>query len=123
MNRQLYPKELELIEKIERAFEKHKKPERRAESREEFYFAPECVPVFQELAREVAIIIADQGVEDTCGPILAVAAEIKKLDDIEWNHPRSIGRAFERGLGADVILTNRANPLADVKLPPKGPVV
>lgn len=121
MNRQLNPQEEALIGQIERAIEKFKKPDRRAGG--DFYFVPESVPVFQELAREVAVVIADQGTDDTCGHILAVAAEIKKLDDIEWNHAGSIGRAFERGLGADVVLMNRANPLASVKLPPKGPTL
>lgn len=113
------PAEAELITEILRAVEKYKKPER--EDGIDFCFVPESVTVFQALAMEVAVVISDQGVENTCGQILSVAAEIKKLDDIEWNHAGSIGRAFERGITSDVVLTQRKNPLSDAKLPPRSP--
>ncbi len=116
MSRQPNPKETALIDEVRKAIEKYKKPDRRAGG--DFYFSPECVPVFQDIARKVAIVIADQGTKDTCGPILGIAAEIKKLDDIEWNHAGSIGCSFERGVGADVVMTGRTNPMSNMKLPP-----
>ncbi len=110
------PAEVALIAEIEHAIENYKKPNR--DDAVDFCFVPEAVSAFQDLALKVAVIISDQGVENTCGQILAVAAEIKKLDDIEWNHAGSIGRAFEHGITTDIVMSDKKNPLVNAKLPP-----
>lgn len=107
--------ETALISEIQKAIEDHKKPDRREGG--DWYFDFDSVAVFQDIAMKMAILIGDQGPKDTCKTVLSVAAEIKKLTDLEWNHANSIGFAFERGLGMEVSPEKKANPFAKTKLP------
>jgi hypothetical protein len=108
--------ETTLIGRIEKAIEKYKKPDERAGG--DFYFEPEAVREFQNVAMEIIILIGDQGAKNTSEKILSVADEVKKLTDLEWNHADSIGRAFECGIGVAAPLEKKRNPFSRLKLPP-----
>jgi hypothetical protein len=118
MSNQLNSNEAALISEIQKAIERHKKPDRREGG--EWYFDFDSVAVFQEIAMKMAILIGDQGSKKTGKAVLSVADEIKKLSDLEWNHANSIGFAFERGLGSEIIPEKKTNPFSRKKpTPPK----
>ncbi|MCE9507302.1 MAG: hypothetical protein K8R48_03160 [Alphaproteobacteria bacterium] len=114
MSKQPNPKEAALIAEMQKALEKHMKPDEREGGH---YFEGGTEAVFQDLARKTAALIEEQGVKGTCKTLLSVAREMKGLEEIEWNHANSIGFAFKKALGAEATSPAKSNPFAKKNFP------
>jgi hypothetical protein len=107
MSKQPNQKEAALIAEMQKALEKHMKPDEREGGH---YFASGTETVFQNLARKTATLIEEQGVKGTCKTLLSVARAMKGLEDIEWNNANSMGFAFKNALGEEATPKAKANP-------------
>jgi hypothetical protein len=105
--------ETSLIAAFNAAVANHMKYDSREEGN---YFEHGAEKTFQRLATQTAVLIDEQGVQNTAPVLLAIAREVQAVGEIGWDHANSIGFAVKRGLESDGGTAGKAgNPFRKMK--------